>query len=128
MLLIGGIMLISSHICMTKDVGCHGNLFGGILMSWLDEAGALAAMQYANTPNMVTLKIGELSFKKPVKAHDVIRIYYEIAKTGRTSVTIKLKAQVVHLATGKEELVATTEMVFVRIDNEGKATPIFPEG
>ena len=35
--------LISSHVCMTKDVGFHGNLFGGLMLSWLDEAGATLA-------------------------------------------------------------------------------------
>jgi acyl-CoA thioesterase YciA len=118
-------VLVSSHLCMTKDVGCHGNLFGGIMMAWLDEAGALTAMQYCNTPNMVTLKVGEVLFKKAVKANDVVRIYAIIGKIGRTSLTIQLSARAVHLADGKEEEIASTEMVFVKINSEGKATPLY---
>ena len=41
--------LISTHICKTKDVGNHGNLFGGVMLSWLDEAGAALAAQIADT-------------------------------------------------------------------------------
>ena len=35
--------LISTHVCKSSDVGFHGNLFGGVMLSWLDEAGAAFA-------------------------------------------------------------------------------------
>jgi len=47
---------------MTKDLGIHGNLFGGILLSWLDEAGAALATEFCHSPNVVTLKIEEMLF------------------------------------------------------------------
>jgi acyl-CoA thioesterase YciA len=67
--------LITKKICMSKDIGIHGNLFGGILMSWIDEAAAAFATEYCHTPNMVTLRVGELLFKKPVKTGNHLRIY-----------------------------------------------------
>ena len=49
---------------MAKDIGIHGNLFGGTLMSWIDEAAAAYVTEYCFTPNMVTVHVGELTFLK----------------------------------------------------------------
>ena len=38
--------LINKKIVMAKDIGIHGNLFGGILMAWIDEAAAAYATEY----------------------------------------------------------------------------------
>ena len=58
---------ISTHICKGQNIGVHGNLFGGIMLSWLDEAGGAFAGQCCDTPRMVTLKLSETVFKKPVR-------------------------------------------------------------
>lgn len=117
--------LISKHICMTKDIGGNGNLFGGILLSWLDESGAIAAMEYVGDHRMVTLKMNEVVFKKAVKVHDIVYIYGDIVKVGNTSITVKIEAYATReLPCAESELVAATEMVFVRVDEEGKPTPI----
>ena len=47
--------LISTHFVKTQDVGYHGNLFGGVMLAWLDEAAAAFAAQAADTPRMVNL-------------------------------------------------------------------------
>jgi acyl-CoA thioesterase YciA len=59
--------LITTRICMVKDIGVHGNLFGGIMMSWIDEAASAMAVQVCHTPNMVTVKIEELLFREKGK-------------------------------------------------------------
>ncbi len=46
--------LITTKVCMTKDLGVHGNLFGGIMLAWLDEAGAAFACEKAQSTHMVT--------------------------------------------------------------------------
>jgi acyl-CoA thioesterase YciA len=116
--------LISKKIVMTKDIGIHGNLFGGILMAWLDEAGASLATEYCKTPYMVTIKIGELIFNKPVKSGNHLRIYGNVNKVGKTSITILLEARRLNLYSGDEVLVCSTSLVFVRVDEDGQATPI----
>jgi len=116
--------LISKKICMAKDIGIHGNLFGGILMEWIDEAAAAFATEYCFTPNMVTLKVGELFFKKPVKAGNHIRIYGEVAKLGNTSITLNVEVTKYNLYSGEETSVCTTNITFVRIDEDGTPTPI----
>src|SRR5687768_5358606 len=116
--------LITKKICMAKDIGIHHNLFGGILMSWIDEAAAAYATEYCHTPNMVTLRVGELLFKRPVKAGNHIRIYGEVANLGRTSITLNIEVKRYNLYSGDETLVCTTSITFVRIDEDGCPTPI----
>jgi acyl-CoA thioesterase YciA len=116
--------LLSKKIVMAKDIGIHGNLFGGILLAWMDEAAASLATEYCRTPNMVTLRIGELVFKKPLKAGHHLRIYGEITKVGRTSISIYLEARRYNLYSGDEVVVCDTNSTFVRVDDDGTPTPI----
>lgn len=109
---------------MQRDIGIHGNLFGGILMSWLDEAAAAYATEYCYTPNMVTVKVGELIFKRPLKSGQHVRIYGEVVDLGRTSVTLNLEARKYSLYNAEETVVCTTTFTFVRIDDDGTPTPI----
>jgi acyl-CoA thioesterase YciA len=116
--------LITSKICMGKDIGIHGNLFGGILMAWIDEAAAAFASEYCHTPNMVTVKVGELLFRKPVKAGNHLRIYGDVSNLGNTSITLSIEVRKYGLYSGEESMVCTTSITFVRIDDDGTPTPI----
>ncbi len=116
--------LISKKICMARDIGVHNNLFGGILMEWIDEAAAAFATEYCCTPNMVTLKVGELFFRKPIKTGNHIRIYGEVLGLGNTSIDLKVEVRKYNLYSGEETVVCTTNMTFVRIDDDGVPTPI----
>lgn len=116
--------LISKKICMAKDIGIHGNLFGGILMCWIDEAAAACATEYCFTPNMVTLRVGELLFKKPLKAGNHARIYGKVTHLGNTSLTLYIEVRKYSLYSGEETLVCHTDITFVRIDDDGTPTAI----
>jgi acyl-CoA thioesterase YciA len=116
--------LLSKKIVMGKDIGIHGNLFGGILMAWLDEAAASLSTEFCRTPNMVTVRIGELVFKKPLKAGNHLRIYGEITSVGNTSISISLEARRFNLYSGDEVVVCNTNSTFVRVDEDGQPTPI----
>ena len=116
--------LINKKIVMAKDIGIHGNLFGGALMAWLDEAAAAYATEYCYTPNMVTVRVGELIFKKPLKSGQHLRIYGEVAEVGTSSITLNLEARKYSLYNGEETVVCTTTFTFVRIDDDGTPTPI----
>lgn len=109
---------------MAKDIGIHGNLFGGILMAWLDESAAAFATEFCCTPNMVTVRVGELIFKKPLKSGQHVRIYGQVARLGRTSVTLDLEARKYSVYNAEETVVCTTSFTFVRIDDDGTPTPI----
>jgi acyl-CoA thioesterase YciA len=116
--------LITTKICMTSDLGVHGNLFGGTMMSILDEAAAAYACQICDTPRMVTKKIEEVIFENPVKVGNILKVYAEVIKIGRTSITIKLEARKHSVYTGQQKIVCSTNVVFVRIDDEGSPVPI----
>ena len=116
--------LITTKVCMTKDIGVHGNLFGGIMLAWLDEAGAAYACQIAHSTKMVTRSISEVQFCKPVKVGRIVKIYGDLVKLGTTSVKIKLEARSHNPHTSKQKIVCSTDMVFVRIDDDGDALPI----
>jgi len=116
--------LINKKICMTKDIGIHGNMFGGILMSWIDEAAAAFATEFCCTPNMVTLRVGELLFKKPLKAGNHVRVYGDVAHLGNTSIALNIEARKYNVYSGEETVVCTTSITFVRIDEDGNPTPI----
>ena len=116
--------LISTHVCKTQNVGFHGNLFGGVMLSWLDEAGAAFAAEMCGTPRMVTVKISEVIFRKPVRPGQIIKIYGEVARFGNSSVTIKLEARRHSPYNASQKIVCTTDMTFVRIDGDGEPVPI----
>ena len=116
--------LITTKICMTSDLGVHGNLFGGTMMSILDESAAAYACQICDTPRMVTKKIEEVIFENPVKVGNILKVYAEVIKIGKTSITIKLEARKHSVYTGQQKLVCSTNVVFVRIDEEGTPVPI----
>ena len=116
--------LISTHVCKTQNVGFHGNLFGGVMLSWLDEAGAAFAAEMCGTPRMVTVKIAEVIFRKPVRPGQIIKIYGDVVRFGNSSITIKLEARRHSPYNASQKIVCTTDMTFVRIDGDGEPVPI----
>ncbi|MCB2219970.1 MAG: acyl-CoA thioesterase [Bacteroidetes bacterium] len=116
--------LISTKICKTSDIGVNDNLFGGTLLSWMDEAGGSFAATKCCSPNMITLKIDEVLFKEPVKVKEHIKIYGKILGIGKSSIKILVEARRVDFEHKDEVLVCSTEMLFVRIDENGTAIPI----
>jgi len=116
--------LVSTHICKTQNLGMHGNLFGGVMLSWLDEAGAAFTAQVCGTPKMVTKSISEVVFQKPVRAGQIIKIYADVIRIGTSSITIRLEARRHSVYNGSQRSVVSVDMVFVRIDGDGEPVPI----
>ena len=116
--------LISTKICKTSDIGVNDNLFGGALLSWMDEAGGSYAATKCCSPNMITLKIDEVLFKKPVKVKEHIRIYGKVLGVGKSSIKILVEARRMAFKDKEEILVCSTQMLFVHIDDNGNAIPI----
>ena len=116
--------LISTYYCKASQVGYHGNLFGGRMLAWLDEAGAAFACQACDTPRMVTKHISAVTFEKPVRPGQIIKIYGEVDKVGKTSLTLNMEARRHSVYNGTQKAVVSTQMTFVRIDGDGEAIPI----
>lgn len=116
--------LITSHICKASEIGVHGNMFGGTLLSLIDESAAAYSTQLCDTPRMVTIKIEELVFKKPVKVGNLLKIYGRVIEFGTTSLSIYIEVRKHNVYTGEQEVVTHTNIKFVRIDEEGNSIPI----
>lgn len=111
--------LITTKVVLARDIGVHGNLFGGLMLSWLDEAGAAFACQICDSSRMVTKHISEVNFKRPVKTGRIVKIYGEVKALGNTSIQVSLEARSHNPLSGKQKIVCVTRMVFVQIDEEG---------
>ena len=116
--------LITTTIMKKSDEGGHGNVFGGTLMSLIDDSAASYAAQICDTPRIVTIKIDELLFKSPVKVGSLLKIYGKVDKFGNTSIKLYIEVRKHNVHTGKQEAVTQTSITFVRIDGDGKAIPI----
>lgn len=116
--------LITTYICKQFDIGISNNMFGGTLISLIDDAAGSYASQICDTPRVVTIKFDELVFKKPVKVGNILKVYGKVAKFGSTSLELYMEVRKHNVYTGEQEIVTHTSVTFVRVDDEGKAVPI----
>jgi acyl-CoA thioesterase YciA len=116
--------LISTHTVMTSDLGVRGNLFGGQLLAWLDLAAAALAVQVIKSPNVLTVKFSECIFHRPAKINNLIKIYGDVTRIGRTSITLAVEARRRDVVSGSEDLVCSTSVVLVHIDENGMPVEI----
>ena len=115
---------LTTHPIKKSDLGFHGNLFGGKLLSWLDASAVAYAMQLCDTPRMVTLSIDKCIFEKPSKEGQLIKIFGAPVELGTTSVTLYIEARAHNVRTGRQYVVLKTNMKFVYIDEEGNPIPL----
>ena len=116
--------LLNTHPVKKSDLGFHGNLFGGKLLAWLDASAAAYAAQCCDTPRMVTVSIDKCEFKRPAKEGQLIKMYGAIHNIGRTSITLNLEARSHNVYDGRQAIILSTFITFVRIDEQGEPIPI----
>jgi acyl-CoA thioesterase YciA len=114
--------LITKHLCLSKEVGINENMFGGVMMSYLDLAGAIYCAELCETNTLVTKKF-EVNFENPVKVGNIIHIYGSVVSIGRTSISIKLEARKVDVESGEQKTVCSVPITYVRIDSDGHSKP-----
>lgn len=117
--------LINTHPIKKSDLGFHGNLFGGKLLAWLDASAAAYAAEVCSTPRMVTVSIDKCHFIKPAREGQLIKIYGETDTIGNTSIKLNLEARTQNVYTKKQQVILSTSIKFVRIDEEGHPIPIY---
>ncbi|HTG19022.1 MAG TPA: acyl-CoA thioesterase [Reyranella sp.] len=101
------------------DMNGNGDIFGGWVLSQMDVAGGALAARVAKG-RVATVAITAMTFVEPIKVGDMVSIYGEVQKIGRTSITIDLET-VVQRRTGTTDIRVTHgTFVFVAIDEEGK--------
>lgn len=116
--------LVTTYVCKKGDIGVHDNMFGGTVLGLIDQSAAAYAAQICDTPRMVTVKIDQLVFKNPVKIGNIIKVYCKVENFGNTSISLYVEVRKHNVYTGKQDVVVSTSIVFVRIDEEGNPIPI----
>ncbi len=116
--------LITTYPVKKSDLGFHGNLFGGKLLSILDSSAVAYAMQLCDSPRMVTVSIDKCVFERPTKEGRLLKIFGYPSEVGNTSVTLYIEARSHNVRTGKQEVVLKTQTKFVYIDEDGSPIPL----
>ena len=116
--------LLTTHPIKKSALGFHANLFGGKLLAWLDAAGAAYAMEVCDSPRVVTVKIDECVFKKPAREGQLIKMYGRVDSIGNTSLKLYIEARAHNVYSGTQTVILSTNITFVRIDENGDPIPI----
>ena len=114
-------------VAMPADTNPAGDIFGGFIMSLMDLAAGIAAGTRAKG-RVATAAVSNLNFLQPVKVGDVVCVYTEITKTGRTSVTVGVEAYVLRRNQGERVRVTASEFVLVAVDEHGLPRVLPAEG
>jgi acyl-CoA thioesterase YciA len=106
-------------VAMPADTNPAGDIFGGWIMSLMDLAAGVAASSQAKG-RVVTAAVSNLSFIRPVHVGDVVCVYTEVTRTGRTSITLGVETWVLRRGQGERVRVTAAEFVLVAVDESGK--------
>lgn len=109
---------------LPRDTNARGTIFGGVILSHIDLAGAVAARQHVPR-NFVTKAMHEVEFIAPVYVGDVVSFYTTVIREGKTSLTVRIEVEAERFSEpGQRVRVTGAEVVYVAIGDDGKATPI----
>ena len=111
-------------VMMPKDTNAEGVIFGGVILSLMDQAAYIEAMRQAHH-RYVTVAFKEVEFHKPVYVGDVLSLYSTTLRLGRTSLTIHVRVRA-HRRRDPDQVVDVTEgeIIFVSVDDSGKPIPV----
>lgn len=109
---------------LPRDTNKYGMIFGGIIMSHIDLAGAIEARTSVGPHNFVTVAMDKVVFHKPVFVGDVVSFYADTLRVGRTSVTTKVVVEATRADTQETVRVTEAEVVFVAVDLDWKPVPV----
>jgi len=108
---------------MPADTNPSGDIFGGWVLSQMDIAAGLCAGQRSQC-RVVTVAVDSMSFIRPVKVGDILGVYTDVDRVGRTSIDVHVEAWVRRGRIGIREKVTEAIFKFVAVDDDGKPTPI----
>jgi acyl-CoA thioesterase YciA len=110
-------------LAMPADANAAGDIFGGWVMAQMDLACGIRAAERARG-RVVTAAVQEMAFAMPVKIGDTLCVYTEIARVGRTSMTLKVETWAQRYLTHVMDKVTEATFVMVALDQDGKPTPV----
>ena len=112
-------------VAMPADTNANGDIFGGWVLSRMDQAGGIAGVDRTRG-RVVTVAIDAMTFVKPVRVGDVLCVYTSVQSVGRTSLKIHVEAWARRFRTDVREKVTVGTFTFVAIDDEGRPRPVPP--
>jgi acyl-CoA thioesterase YciA len=110
-------------LMMPRDTNAMGTIFGGVILSHIDQAGAIGAHAEV-AGKLVTVAMREVEFHEPVFVGDLVSFYTEIVRVGNTSVTVKVLVEVARQKISGQVKVTEAEVIYVRVDENGRPRPI----
>jgi acyl-CoA thioesterase YciA len=109
---------------LPRDTNPHGTIFGGIILAYIDQAGAIAA-HFHGAGRVVTVAMEKVVFHQPVYVGDLVSFYGELVRIGRTSITVKVVVEAAPPGAGvRSRRVTEAEITYVNVDGQGRPTPI----
>jgi len=110
---------------LPRDTNSAGTIFGGIILSYIDMAGAIEAHRRTGMQRFVTVAMREVIFHKPVFVGDLVSFYAETVNIGNTSITIRVIVETERVGSKTEVLrVTEAEVVYVAVDANRQKTKI----
>jgi acyl-CoA thioesterase YciA len=111
-------------VMMPCDTNPMGTIFGGIILSYIDQAGAVETRKRSDK-KLVTVAMHEVKFLAPVLVGDLVSFYTETVKIGNTSLTVRVTVEAKRGQPPHETVrVTQAEVVYVAIDEQGNPVPI----
>ena len=112
-------------VMMPHMTNPQGTIFGGVILSYIDQAGATEAVRKTNHRRFVTVAMREVVFHEPVFVGDLVSFYAEVTNIGNTSITVKVCVEAARFRDSHEIVEVTeAELTFVAVDEHFKKVPI----
>lgn len=111
--------LVIRTVAMPADTNANGDIFGGWVLSRMDQGGGVAGVNFAQG-RVVTVKVQAMTFHRPMKVGDVLSVYAKVVRVGRTSFDLQIEAWARRFRTITNEKVTDGVFTFVAIDDEGR--------
>lgn len=109
---------------MPRDTNAHGTIFGGHILSIIDQAGAIGAHR-TGASRLVTVAMREVEFKHPVRVGDIVSCYAHVERIGRTSITVAVRVVAERPAEPRSAVEVTqAEVVYVHVDDADRPIPV----
>ena len=112
---------------MPRDTNHEGSVFGGVILSHIDQAGYVEARQHGIN-RWVTAAIDRVEFVAPVFTGDIVTYMTRTSRKGTTSVTVEVEVEAERRLNGERIHVTNAQLVLVSVDEHGKPTPFSDTG
>ena len=110
---------------LPRDTNSQGTIFGGVILSYIDMAGAIEAHRRTGMERFVTVAMREVIFHQPVFVGDLVSFYSETVRVGTTSITTRVVVEAERYGSpGQKARVTEAEVIYVAVDKNGKKTAI----